>query len=107
MSSSHSHLHDFRSSPLPSSRDLWAAPTNREWRVQYTNYRASKQTSKILTVGDLVESNEAGCFSNMRNNTRSTEVFPDVVNWCESLDSLGTLLFMVLPFYEHRQRTVL
>lgn len=96
--------HDFRSVPLPSNRDLWGARTNRGWRVEYARYLSSKKTNKVLTVGDLIESDEAGCFTNSKNNIRNTEVFPDVVKWCEGLDALGTLIWMVIPFEQFKRR---
>jgi hypothetical protein len=61
---------------------------------------------KVLTVRDLMESDEPGCFTNSKNNTRNTEVFPDVVKWCEGLDKLGTLIWMVIPFEQHRRRNL-
>jgi hypothetical protein len=98
--------HDFGEVPLPSTRDLWDARTNRGWRTKYASYVSNRKTDKVLTVRDLMESDEPGCFTNSKNNTRNTEVFPDVVKWCEGLDKLGTLIWMVIPFEQHRRRNL-
>jgi hypothetical protein len=74
--------------------------------MEYASYLSSRKTHKVLTVGDLIESDEAGCFTNSKNNVRNTEVFPDVVKWCEGQDALGTLVWMVMPFERYRSGTL-
>lgn len=104
--SSGASCHDFQAVPLPSNRDLWDARTNRGWRTGYTRFLSSRKSSKVLTVADLLESDEAGCFTNSRNNDRNNEVRPDVVKWCEGVDTLGTLLWTAMPFEQHRRRNI-
>lgn len=99
-----SSCYDFGAVPLPANRVLWGARTNRGWRTAYASYISSRKTNKVLTVGDLIESDEAGCFTNSANNIRNTEVYPDVLKWCEGLDALGTLIWMVMPFEQYRRR---
>jgi hypothetical protein len=94
---------DFRAVPLPSTRDLWDARTNRGWRIEYAKHLSSKKTNRVLTVGDLIESDEAGCFTNAKNNVHNSEILPDLMKWCEGLDALGTMLWMALPYEQYRR----
>ncbi|KAH8176791.1 hypothetical protein LIA77_01873 [Sarocladium implicatum] len=109
MSSSTTFRHEFSNAPLPSPRTLWNARTNRRWRVSYDQWRSSKKVSngRLLTVSDLVDTDEAGCFSGKTLGEMQREgVFGDVVRWCEGADALGTLVWMAMPFEQHRRRTV-
>lgn len=94
--------HDYQAVPLPSSRDLWSARTNRGWRLAYSRYHASRKSNKVLTVGDLLESDNGGSITNSRNNDRNNEVKPDVMKWCEGLDAMGSLIWMAMPFERYR-----
>ncbi|KAM0261147.1 hypothetical protein ACHAQJ_002409 [Trichoderma viride] len=98
---------NFRSTPLPSQRDLWEARTNRSWRRELKLYLSGRTSQEVLTVGDLLELDNAGCFKNTWNNEQAYSKLPDAVSWCGNSDSLGMLIWMVLPFQKWRKRDAL
>ena len=107
MSTSTTFRHEFNDIPLPAPRTLWNARTNRRWRLAYDQWTASRKMSRLLRVSDLVESDEAGCFAGRTVGEMQREgAFADVVRWCEGADVLGTLVWMAMPFEQHRRRTV-
>ncbi|KAL7917923.1 hypothetical protein ACQKWADRAFT_331306 [Trichoderma austrokoningii] len=98
---------NFRSTPLPCQRDLWEARTNRSWRRELKLYISGRTSQEVLTVGDLLELDSAGCFKNTWNNEHAYSKLPDAVSWCGNSDSLGMLIWMVLPFQKWRKRDAL
>ncbi|KAL7936462.1 hypothetical protein V8C35DRAFT_295553 [Trichoderma chlorosporum] len=98
---------NFRSTPLPSQRDLWEARTNRSWRRELKLYLSGRASQEVLTVGDLLELDSAGCFKNTWNNDHEYSKLPDAISWCGNSDSLGVLIWMVLPFQKWRKRDAL
>ncbi|UKZ96384.1 uncharacterized protein TrAFT101_011175 [Trichoderma asperellum] len=98
---------NFRSTPLPSQRDLWEARTNRSWKRELKLYLSGRTSQEVLTVGDLFELDNAGCFKNTWNNQQAYSKLPDAVSWCGNSDSLGMLIWMVLPFQKWRKRDAL
>lgn len=98
---------NFRSTPLPSQRDLWEARTNRSWKRELKRYLSGRTSQEVLTVGDLLELDSAGCFKNTWNNQQAYTKLPDAVSWCGNSDSLGMLIWMVLPFQKWRKRDAL
>lgn len=98
---------NFRSTPLPSQRDLWEARTNRSWKRELKLYLSGRTSQEVLTVGDLLELDNAGCFKNTWNNEHAYTKLPDAVSWCGNSDSLGMLIWMVLPFQKWRKRDAL
>lgn len=98
---------NFRATPLPSQRDLWEARTNRSWRREQKLYLSGRTSHEVLTVGDLLELDNAGCFKNTWNNQHAYSKLPDAVSWCGNSDSLGMLIWMVLPFQRWRKRDAL
>ncbi|KAF3057930.1 hypothetical protein CFAM422_012163 [Trichoderma lentiforme] len=98
---------NFRATPLPSQRDLWEARTNRSWRREQKLYLSGRTSHEVLTVGDLLELDNAGCFKNTWNNEHAYSKLPDAVSWCGNSDSLGMLIWMVLPFQKWRKRDAL
>lgn len=93
----------FRSTPLPSQRDLWEARTNRSWKRELKLYLSGRTSQEVLTVGDLIELDSAGCFRNTWKNQQTYTKLPDAVRWCGNSDSLGMLIWMVLPFQKWRK----
>lgn len=93
----------FRSTPLPSQRDLWEARTNRSWKRELKLYLSGRTSQEVLTVGDLIELDSAGCFQNTWKNQEAYTKLPDAVSWCGNSDSLGMLIWMVLPFQKWRR----
>ncbi|KAL7913763.1 hypothetical protein GGI35DRAFT_224276 [Trichoderma velutinum] len=98
---------NFRATPLPSQRDLWEARTNRSWRRELKLYLSGRTSHEVLTVGDLIELDTAGCFKNTWKNEHAYSKLPDAVSWCGNSDSLGMLIWMVLPFQKWRKRDAL
>src|SRR5688572_24021659 len=60
MSASTTFRHEFSDVPLPATRSLWNARTNRRWRVAYDQYCSTTKLCRPLLVSDLIESDEAG-----------------------------------------------
>ncbi|KAL6895030.1 hypothetical protein GGI43DRAFT_429150 [Trichoderma evansii] len=98
---------NFQSVPLPSQRDLWEARTNRSWGRELKLYLSGRTSQEVLTVGDLLELDNAGCFRNTWKNEHAYIKLPDAVSWCGNSDSLGMLIWMVLPFQKWRKRDAL
>ncbi|KAM6487205.1 P-loop containing nucleoside triphosphate hydrolase protein [Trichoderma sp. SZMC 28011] len=71
---------NFRATPLPSQRDLWEARTNRSWRREQKLYLSGRTSHEVLTVGDLLELDNAGCFKNTWNNQHAYSKLPDAVS---------------------------
>ncbi|PGH07397.1 hypothetical protein AJ79_06299 [Helicocarpus griseus UAMH5409] len=94
--------YNFHKAPLPATRDLWEAPTNFSWRTEYEKYNSRRKARKTLTIGDLLELDKVGALrqSDLENN----EVVADILTWCEGLDSLGSLLWQIVPFQQWRAR---
>lgn len=93
----------FQSTPLPSSRDLWEARTSRAWARDYKQHIAARTTDKVLTVGDALES--GGVSRPCSGKGPSTpELLPEVMRRAEGLDTLGMLVWMVMPFEDARER---
>lgn len=48
--------------------------------------------------------NESRNFNDMSGSSgqQQLDIVPDVLAWCEGLDSLGSLIWMVLPFQQWR-----
>lgn len=94
----------FRSVPLPSGRDLWEARTSRKWAQAYKQHVQSRTTDRVLTVGDAMDSGGVGITVGSRANPAGAALLPEVMKWAEGLDSLGMLVWMVLPFEDVRAR---
>ncbi|KAE8550600.1 hypothetical protein EYB25_006828 [Talaromyces marneffei] len=90
--------------PLPASRDLWEAETNFAWRNEYEKYLSQRKINKVLTIGDLMELTEGGALKTLLETDPRFDLVPDAYAWCESLDSLGSLLWMAIPFQQRRTR---
>ncbi|KAK1240229.1 hypothetical protein MKX08_007671 [Trichoderma sp. CBMAI-0020] len=71
---------NFRSTPLPSQRDLWEARTNRSWKRELKLYLSARTSQEVLTVGDLLELDNAGCFKNTWKNEHAYTKLPDALN---------------------------
>jgi hypothetical protein len=89
-------------SVLPCHRDLWEARTTGAWMRAYDAYTARRASDATLRVDTLLKSSVAGCHSTLARNKMDQDVFSDILRWCEKLDSLGTLVYMVLPLQKSR-----
>jgi hypothetical protein len=94
----------FDNIPLPASRDLWESETNFIWRNEYEKFLSQRKANKILTIGDLMELTEGGALKTLLETDPRFDLVPDAYAWCESLDSLGSLLWMCIPFQQRRAR---
>ncbi|KAL7962527.1 P-loop containing nucleoside triphosphate hydrolase protein [Trichoderma compactum] len=84
---------NFRATPLPSQRDLWEARTNRSWRRELKLYLSGRTSREVLTVGDLLELDNAGCFKNTWNNQHVYSKLPDARNLqTESEPAMATII---------------
>ncbi|OKL57716.1 hypothetical protein UA08_07124 [Talaromyces atroroseus] len=97
----HACSYNLENIPLPATRDLWEAQSNFVWRTEYERYLSRRQTKKILTIGDLLELDQAGALRDVSRDQK-INVVPDILNWCDGLDSLGSLLWTVMPFQQWR-----
>ncbi|CAH0053761.1 unnamed protein product [Clonostachys solani] len=92
----------FRSIPLPSSRDLWEARTSRVWTRDYKKNIAARTSDKVLTVGDVLESGGVSRSCSGKGPT-TPELLPEVMRRAGGLDTLGMLVWMVIPFEDTRE----
>lgn len=61
-------------------------------------------TDKVLNIGDVLDSGGIGITHGSLSNPSGAELFPEVIRWAENLDTLGMLVWMVLPFEDARER---
>ncbi|KAI1263641.1 hypothetical protein F5Y18DRAFT_123472 [Xylariaceae sp. FL1019] len=85
---------------LPCQRDIWEARSTRTWIAHYDRYLATLESDKRLTGADLLDS--------QLSSTSAAAAYKaptlDLIRWCEGLDMLGTLVFMLIPLYQYRLR---
>ena len=96
----HSNGNAFGENTLPCNRDIWEARTTKTWMMHYDRYLSTKESDENLVGHHLLESK----LSNTNTSVATKVPNPDVVRWCEGLDSLGTLVWMALPLHRHRLR---
>ncbi|KAI0141775.1 hypothetical protein GGR57DRAFT_508943 [Xylariaceae sp. FL1272] len=90
----------FRMNPLPCQRDIWEARSTRTWMMHYDRYLATLESDKRLDGGDLLDSQ----LSNASAAAAYKAPTLDLVRWCEGLDMLGTLVWMLIPLHQYRIR---
>lgn len=93
--------HQFGMQPLPCYKSLWEARTTREWRLNSQKYCFGRQTGRTLIMEDVMNADKPA--EKADPQAVDKEVQADVVRWCENMDALGTLLYMVLPLERKRQ----
>ncbi|KAJ4155996.1 hypothetical protein LMH87_001213 [Akanthomyces muscarius] len=91
---------------LPCSRDLWEARSTSRWIMHYDSYLLRSETDEELRGHRLLESKlssgHSGIHSSCMGSPESRSPDADVLRWCEGLDMLGTLIWMVVPLYRYR-----
>ncbi|KAJ6789575.1 hypothetical protein PWT90_08494 [Aphanocladium album] len=96
----------FPQSILPCSRDLWEARSTSRWIVHYERYMSRGGTDQELRGHRLLEaklsSDHSGIRSSCMGPPEAKGPDTDVLRWCEGLDTLGTLIWMVVPLYRYR-----
>ncbi|KAF7563650.1 hypothetical protein G7046_g435 [Stylonectria norvegica] len=100
--------HSFRLTPLPANRNIWEARTNRAWKTHYERFVSARKSNETLTVGHVLkasQANNAGSFMYSGGTHYNDQIYADILRWCENLDAMGTLLWLVLPFEQGRSRT--
>jgi len=75
--------------PLPSTKELWEASSQKEWETEYWSYLSSRKSTDMLKVGHLRNAQQIDSLS----TTACTE---DLKNWSANLDSFGGLLMMAI-----------
>ncbi|KAI1117146.1 hypothetical protein F5Y14DRAFT_405013 [Nemania sp. NC0429] len=88
----------FRVNALPCQRDIWEARSVRAWILHYDQYLATRDSDETLTGAHLVESQLSITSPAAAHDAPK----PDVMRWCEGLDMLGTLVWMIVPLYQYR-----
>ncbi|KAH7309153.1 hypothetical protein B0I35DRAFT_482881 [Stachybotrys elegans] len=88
--------------PLPCTRDVWEARTTSAWIAQYDRYRSARTTNDVLTPINLTETSQLSCTASVNEALGTCN--PDVLKWCENLDALGSLIWMVMPLHHYRQQ---
>ncbi|KAJ8125723.1 hypothetical protein O1611_g7915 [Lasiodiplodia mahajangana] len=81
-----------RSTPLPSVRDLWDPEATETWAIRLNRYKSRVMRNRALTITDLLDSLGSG--QSGKNALADPLIQKDLVTWCESLDDLGTLVWM-------------
>ncbi|KAI8630476.1 hypothetical protein F5Y19DRAFT_427742 [Xylariaceae sp. FL1651] len=80
--------------PLPCMRELWDPNTTESWAARLHRYKSRRACDRVLLISDLLHRLN-GEESNTKNDA-DTLVQKDLVNWCESLDDFGILVWMAL-----------
>jgi hypothetical protein len=96
----------FGQSFLPCGRDIWEARSTSRWITNFDRYLARKHMDEDLRGIHLLESklsssgggSSSACMGPADNKSPNA----DVVHWCEGLDMLGTLVWMVVPLHRYR-----
>ncbi|KAI0869237.1 hypothetical protein GGS24DRAFT_512362 [Hypoxylon argillaceum] len=80
------------STPLPCGRDLWDPDATETWAIRLHRYESRMLRNRVLTINDLL-----GVLDSRKSGNKDMVdplVQKDLVTWCESLDDLGTLVWM-------------
>lgn len=90
---------------LPCSRNIWEARSTSDWIMHYDNYLQRRESDEDLRGQHLLESKLSSSHSGVHKSCMGSVVkspHSDVLQWCEGLDMLGTLIWMVVPLYQYR-----
>ncbi|KAK7223956.1 hypothetical protein V2G26_011959 [Clonostachys chloroleuca] len=85
---------------LPCTRDLWEASTVRTWVACYQRYISSRQGGVMLLTRHIMELRLTDPFAIPLGDSPISEM----VHWCKGMDTLGNLIWMVLPLQQYRIR---
>ncbi|CAG9987044.1 unnamed protein product [Clonostachys byssicola] len=85
---------------LPCTRDLWEASTVRTWVACYQKYIFSRQGGVMLLTRHIMELRLTDPFAIPLGDSPISEM----VHWCKGMDTLGNLIWMVLPLQQYRIR---
>lgn len=81
-----------RETPLPCGRELWEPEATETFAIRLNRYKSRLVSNRVLVIGDLYKALNPGQLG--KNDTTDSLVQKDLVTWCESLDDLGTLVWM-------------
>ncbi|KAI0437427.1 hypothetical protein F4803DRAFT_150838 [Xylaria telfairii] len=81
-----------RETPLPCGRELWEPEATETFAIRLDRYKSRLVSNRVLVIGDLYKA--LGPEQSGKNDTTDSRVRKDLVTWCESLDELGTLVWM-------------
>ncbi|CAH0037528.1 unnamed protein product [Clonostachys rhizophaga] len=85
---------------LPCTRDMWEASTVRTWVACYQRYISSRQSGVMLLTRHIMELRLTDPFAIPLGDSPISEM----VHWCKGMDTLGNLIWMVLPLQQYRIR---
>ncbi|CAH0056819.1 unnamed protein product [Clonostachys solani] len=85
---------------LPCTRDLWEASTVRTWVACYQRYISSRQGGVMLLTRHIMELRLTDPFAIPLGDSPISEM----IHWCKGMDTLGNLIWMVLPLQQYRVR---
>jgi hypothetical protein len=80
------------STPLPCGRDLWDPDATETWAMRLHGYESRILRNRALTIDDLLNALDSG--KPGKKDVVDPLIQKDLVTWCESLDDLGTLVWM-------------
>ncbi|KAI0451562.1 hypothetical protein F5B21DRAFT_516601 [Xylaria acuta] len=81
-----------RETPLPCGRELWEPEATETFGIRLHRYKSRLVSNRGLVIDDLYNALDPGRSGN--NDATDSLVQKDLVTWCESLDDLGTLVWM-------------
>lgn len=88
----------FVSTPLPSTRDLWEVEATSEWTRRYRETLRRRKSSQVLNIAKLklVQNVPIG----RAQRDAMDDIHGDVVNWCQSLDQYGMVVWMAADLFD-------
>ncbi|KAI9151537.1 hypothetical protein HJFPF1_08743 [Paramyrothecium foliicola] len=89
-------------SVLPCHRDIWEARTTTAWLRHFDAFLSNRINSTVLLVKHLVDTPDAACTKVSQTQRIGQRLLPDIIQWSEKLDALGSLVYMVIPLHQHR-----
>ncbi|KEY66226.1 hypothetical protein S7711_11378 [Stachybotrys chartarum IBT 7711] len=95
----------FLDAPLPCHRDMWESRNTKSWIAAYDRAQSARVTDTVLTTGHLLQTIREPCSINLLNGYASmAHGLQDVMNWCEGMDTMGALIWMVMPLQHARRQ---
>lgn len=84
---------------------MWEARNTKSWIAAYDRVQSARVTDTVLTAGHLVQAIKEPCSVNPLNGYASmAHGLGDVMNWCEGMDAMGALIWMVMPLQHARRQ---
>ncbi|ETS73287.1 hypothetical protein PFICI_14892 [Pestalotiopsis fici W106-1] len=84
----------FANIPLPCPKNLWDYESKTSWPYRVSRYTKSRSSGSHPTISDLVAASNSS--ADLQTIPLENQTFGKVVEWCQALDDLGTLVWMAV-----------